>query len=158
MAVITTNLPMYSGLILMVLYVLFFKVKNGRVKIDHVVLLFIGFSYYVYMPLYSFNKGIFINDYQADAFLKLNISDINEFLLIFLGLIVTVIISDLRSKDIRLNPTKFGTSNVKLMKVILIVLVTPELFAAPAPSELASVTIQVMVRLLDVSVGSTLVE
>ena len=87
MAVITTNLPMYSGLILMVLYVLFFKVKNGRVIIDHVVLLFVGFSYYVYMPLYSFNKGIFINDVQKDAFLKLNISDINEFLLIFLGLI-----------------------------------------------------------------------
>ena len=117
-----TNLPAYSGLILMVLYVLFFKVKNGRVIIDHVVLLFLGFSYYVYMPLYSFNKGIFINDYQADAFLKLNISDINEFLLIFLGLIVTVIISDLRSKDIRLNSTKFGTPNFKLMKAILIIL------------------------------------
>ena len=122
MAVINTNLPMYSGLILMILYVLFFKVKNGRVKIDHVVLLFIGFSYYVYMPLYSFNKGIFTNNYQADAFHKVNSSDINDFLLIFLGLIVTVIVSDLRSKDIRLNPTKFGTPNFKLMKVILIVL------------------------------------
>jgi len=106
----------------MILYVLFFKVKNRRVKIDHVVLLFIGFSYYAYMPLYAFNKGIFINYQQKDAFLKLNISDLNGFLVIFLGLIVTVIISDLRSKDIRLYPTKFGTPNFKLMKAILILL------------------------------------
>ena len=56
MAVITTNLPMYSGIILMVLYVLFFKVKNGRVIIDHVVLLFLGFSYYVYIPLIDLVK------------------------------------------------------------------------------------------------------
>ena len=32
---------MYSGIKLMVLYVLFFKVKNCRVQIDHVFLLFI---------------------------------------------------------------------------------------------------------------------
>ena len=121
MAVINTNLPMYS-VILMVLYVLFFKVKNGRVKIDHVVLLFIGFSYYVYMPLYTFNKGDFIYEVQKDAYFKLNISDINEFLLIILGLIATVIISDYRSKGIRLNPTKLGTPNFKLMMVILIIL------------------------------------
>jgi hypothetical protein len=41
MAVITTNLQLYSGIKLMVLYVLFFKVKNGRVQIDNVFLLFI---------------------------------------------------------------------------------------------------------------------
>ena len=122
MSVLNINLLIYSGPILMILYVLFFKVKNRRVKIDHVVLLFIGFSYYAYMPLYAFNKGIFINYQQKDAFLKLNISDLNGFLVIFLGLIVTVIISDLRSKDIRLYPTKFGTPNFKLMKAILILL------------------------------------
>ena len=77
MPVLYNNLLMYSGLILMILYVLFFKVKNGRVIIDHVVLLFVGFSYYVYAPLYSFNKKIFQLDAHADAFFKLNISDIN---------------------------------------------------------------------------------
>ena len=50
------------------------------------------------------------------------------------------------------------TTGTSLSGVIEIVLVTPELFAAPTPSELASVTTQVMVRLLDEKVGSSLVE
>jgi hypothetical protein len=126
---LNTNILIYSGLILMLLYVLFFKVKNGRVIIDHVVLLFLGFSYYVYVPLYSFNKGSFINSYEADAFNKLNITDLNGFLVLFLGLIVTVCISDLRSKDMRLNPTKFGLPNLKLMKVLLSILIVLTLYS-----------------------------
>ena len=123
MPVLDNNLLMYTGVILMILYVLFFKVKNGRVIIDHVVLLFIGFSYYVYIPFYSFNNEIFQVYEQVDAFSALDdLSDLNEFHLIFLGLIATVIISDYRSKDIRLNPTKLGTPNFKLMKAILIIL------------------------------------
>ena len=50
------------------------------------------------------------------------------------------------------------TTGTSLRGVIVIILVTPELFAAPAPSELASVTTQVMVRLPDVTVGSSLDE
>ena len=114
---------MYSGLILMILYVLFFKVKNGRLIIDHVVLLFIGFSYYVYIPFYSFNNNIFQIDAQIDAFRKTDASAISECFLICAGFIVTVIISDLRSKNIRLNPTKFGTPNIKIMRLILILLI-----------------------------------
>ena len=114
---------MYSGLILMILYVLFFKVKNGRLIIDHVVLLFIGFSYYVYIPFYAFNNNIFQIDAQIDAFRKTDASAISECFLICAGFIVTVIISDLRSKNIRLNPTKFGTPNIKIMRLILILLI-----------------------------------
>ena len=44
------------------------------------------------------------------------------------------------------------------MGVIIMVLITSPLVPGPAPSELASVTIQVSVRLLDVMVGSSLVE
>lgn len=120
--IVKTSL-MYSGLILMIFYVLFFKVKNGRLIIDHVVLLFIGFSYYVYIPFYSFNNKIFQIDAQIDAFSKTDVSAMNQCFLICTGLIVTVIISDLRSKDIRLNPTKFGTPNIKIMCLILILLI-----------------------------------
>ena len=124
-----TNILIYLGLILMLLYVLFFKVKNGRLIIDHIVLLFLGFSYYVYVPLYLYNKGSFIISEEAVAFNKINITDLNGFLVIFLGLIVTVCISDLRSKDMRLNPTKFGTPNFKLMKVILSILIVLTLYS-----------------------------
>jgi hypothetical protein len=124
-----TNILIYLGLILVLLYVLFFKVKNGRLIIDHIVLLFLGFSYYVYVPLYLYNKGSFIISEEAVAFNKINITDLNGFLVIFLGLIVTVCISDLRSKDMRLNPTKFGTPNFKLMKVILSILIVLTLYS-----------------------------
>jgi len=107
---------------LMMLYVLFFKVKNGRLIIDHVVLLFIGFSYYVYIPFYAFNNNIFQIDAQKDVFSKTDASAINEFFLISAGFIVTVIISDLRSKDIRLNPTNFGKPNFKLLKATLFII------------------------------------
>ena len=42
--------------------------------------------------------------------------------------------------------------------VIVMLLVTPELLAAPTPSEFASVITQVMVRVPDVAVGSSLDE
>ena len=113
---------MYTGLILMILYVLLFKLKNGRLIIDHVVLLFIGFSYYLYIPFYSFNNNRFHIDDQIDAFIKTDVSAINECFLICAGLIATVIISDLRSKDIRLSPTRFGTPSIKIMLLILILL------------------------------------
>ena len=51
------------------------------------------------------------------------------------------------------------TTGTSLSGVKVMLLVTPELLTAPAPSELASVTTQVMVRLvLELSVGSSLVE
>ena len=50
------------------------------------------------------------------------------------------------------------TTGASLRAVKLIVLVTPLLVAAPAPSELASVTVQLTVLLPAVIVGSSLVE
>ena len=50
------------------------------------------------------------------------------------------------------------TTGASLTGVMLIVLVTTAELAAPAPSELASVTCQSMVRLALVAVGSSEVE
>ena len=115
---LNTDIYFYSGLILMILYVIFFKAKKGRLLIDHIVLLFFGFSYYVYFPLFLFSRNIFYDSAQKEAYNALDHLDIKRFLIIFMGLIVTVIIADFFSKDIRLKPTRFGIPDFKLMKII----------------------------------------
>jgi len=62
------NLLIVVELLLMALYTIKYKTKNGRLTIDHVVLLFSGYIFYVYLPFFLFSLEIFQNSGQREAY------------------------------------------------------------------------------------------
>jgi len=104
----------------MVLHIAKYKRKDGKLIIDHVVLLFFGFLFYVYLPFIVFSLDIFQNYGQREAYQNLDSLDIKRFLVIFFGIIVVVCVSDLRSRNIKVKPTRLGIPNITTMATILL--------------------------------------
>mgnify|MGYP003976258245 FL=1 len=114
------NLLIVVELLLMALYTIKYKTKNGRLTIDHVVLLFSGYIFYVYLPFFLFSLEIFQNSGQREAYQNIESLDIEIFFIIFLGIVIVTIMSDFRSRNIKIKPTGLGVPNVTLMKATLL--------------------------------------
>ena len=126
---IDSMISMYLGIALMAFYLITSKINNQKLIIDHVTCIFFGFIYYVYLPIIIISKSLaggrnygFKNEATDLALSLVTNSQFKSFFLIFLGIIITVIIADLRSKNNKYMPTKFGTPDLIVMKFFLIAL------------------------------------
>ena len=98
------------------------KVIQKKIVVDHVVLLFFGFIFYFYFPMFSFLNDNFTNDMQKISFYELSKPNRQNISLIFLGLILVTIFADIKSKKLNLYPSRLGTPSTLTLLIILVTL------------------------------------
>ena len=118
----SSTIILYLGIFLMSYHLITNKMNQSRLAIDHVTCLFFGFFYYAYLPIlimsskytYSFN-----NIGQKEAFQAVSNAQLQNFLIVFLGIIIVVIIADLMSQNKKYQPTRLGIPDLGVMKIFL---------------------------------------
>ena len=116
------NIFLFLGIFAIVLYVWMSKVSQKKIVVDHVVLLFFGFIFYFYFPMFSFLNDNFTNDMQKISFYELSKPNRQNISLIFLGLILVTIFADIKSKKLNLYPSRLGTPSTLTLLIILVTL------------------------------------
>ena len=116
------NLYLFIGVFTILLYLWKSKVNQRKIVIDHVVLLFFGFIFYFYFPMFSFLNDSFTNDTQVISFNNFSKSNRQNLSLIFLGLVLVTIFADMKSKKLNLHPSRLGSPNIPTLRFILVTL------------------------------------
>jgi hypothetical protein len=153
----SSTIILFLGIFLMSYHLITNKVSQSRLAIDHVTCLFFGFIYYVYLPILIMTtefKRIFNPTYrfnnigQKEAFEAVSNAQLQNFLIVFLGIIIVVIIADLMSQNKKYQPTRLGIPDLGVMKIFLFcisILLIPAIYNI-IPSVLSKYDVTLWVR------------
>lgn len=128
----TALITLYLCIFIMFGHLVLFKVSSYRLIIDHITCIYFGLFYYVFFPIIMMSSSythLFQNQVPLREFQKLTNEQVEIFLLIFLIILVTIIIAEIRSqKEIIVLP-KIGNIDISTMTLFFLL---STIFVIPA--------------------------